>query len=182
MIEIQQTPLDGLIVIKPRVFRDARGYFMQSFHADDYANAGIADNFVQDNEAQSMAGVLRGLHYQVGDAAQSKLVRVISGAVFDVAVDIRPGSSTYGQWYGTVLSSENSLQMYVPTGFAHGYLCLQDETIFAYKCGAIYSPENEGGIRYDDPTLGIDWPIADLQISLSEKDQALPHFGDHKWI
>ena len=124
MIEVTKTPFDGLLVIKPRVFTDDRGYFMQSYHLDQYVQSGLSDTFVQDNEAMSAKGVLRGLHYQVGPYAQSKLVRVIQGSVYDVAVDIRPGSKTFGRWFGLEISAQNKLQLYIPTGFAHGYLSL----------------------------------------------------------
>ena len=180
MIEVKDTPIAGLKVIVPRVFRDDRGQFIQTYHRDIYKSAGITDDFVQDNQAISRRGVLRGLHYQVGPYAQSKLVRITRGSVFDVAVDIRPGSSTYGEWYGMELSGENNLQLYIPSGFAHGYIALEDDTCFCYKCGALYAPEYEGGIRYDDPHIGIDWPELDTPFIVSDRDLGLAKFGNHR--
>ena len=181
MIEVQDTPIEGLKVIVPRAFTDDRGYFVQTYHQDIYEAAGIADTFVQDNQAVSRRGVLRGLHYQVGASAQSKLVRVTRGSVFDVAVDIRPDSPTYGQWYGVELNGINNVQFFVPTGFAHGYVALEDDTCFCYKCGALYAPGQEGGIRYDDPTLAIDWPALDIPFIVSDRDLGMASFGNHRW-
>ena len=134
---------------------------------------------MQDNEAGSSRGVLRGLHYQVAPHLQSKLVRVSRGSVFDVAVDIRKGSQTYGMWYGATLSAENKIQLYIPPGFAHGYLVLEDNTVFNYKCGHVYAPHAEGGIKYDDLAINVDWPELDIPYIISDKDRELPPFGQH---
>lgn len=178
-VQFNKTEIPGVIVIEPRVFSDERGYFFESYNSEVFAKGGITDVFVQDNEAKSQRGVLRGLHYQVGAAAQSKLVRVTRGSVFDIAVDIREGSKTYGRWIGVELSAENKKQLYLPRGFAHGYLALEDDTILCYKCDNTYSREDEGGIRYDDPTLDIRWPVDRLTPIISTKDLALPAFGKH---
>lgn len=165
------TPLPGLIVVEANVWQDARGYFFENYNQRLYRENGIAADFVQDNQARSSRGVLRGLHYQTEAAAQAKLVRVISGEVFDVAVDLRPDSPTYRQWYGLRLSGENFRQLFVPRGFAHGYLVLSETAIFAYKCDNFYAPEAEGGLRYDDPAIGIEWPTVEGGYVLSERDR-----------
>ena len=152
------TPIPELQIFEPRVFRDSRGYFFESYNERTFRKAGIDCSFVQDNEAASTLGVLRGLHFQIGEAAQAKLVRVIQGSVFDVAVDLRPDSPTYRQWFGLTLSGENRQQLFVPRGFGHGYLVTSPRAIFAYKCDNLYNPKAEGGLRYDDPELGIEWP------------------------
>lgn len=170
-------PIDGLIVFEPQVWEDARGYFFESYNRRTFAEAGITADFVQDNQARSSFGVLRGLHYQRAPFAQAKLVRVTEGEVFDVAVDIRENSPTYGQWYGLLLSAENKRQLFIPGGFAHGYVVLSPTAEFCYKCDNFYSKPHEGGIRYDDPTLGIDWQIDLNKAILSEKDLALPGFA-----
>ncbi len=175
-----ETPIPGLSVFEPAVLQDARGYFFESYNQRIWADAGVDTVFVQDNQARSSSGVLRGLHYQVGDAAQAKLVRVVEGEVLDVAVDIRPGSPTYGQWYTVRLSAENKKQLFVPRGFAHGYLVLSETAEFFYKCDNFYNKAAEGGIRYDDPTLSIDWEFDLQQVLVSEKDLALPGFGAHR--
>ena len=172
--------LDGLVVIEPRVFSDARGAFFETYQAEKYEALGLPARFVQDNEAISRRGVLRGLHYQIGAFAQGKLVRVVTGRAFDVAVDIRPGSPTYGAWYGLELSETNKKQLFIPRGFAHGYLALEEDTILCYKCDNFYSREHEGGIRYDDPAISVAWPDIEGDYILSEKDLALPGFGDHR--
>lgn len=179
MAEISDTPLSGVKLIKPRVFKDTRGYFLEAYRSDQLAKGNIHDVFVQDNEACSSRGVLRGLHYQIAPHGQSKLVRVSRGSVFDVAVDIRKESATYGKWYGTILSAENKHQLYIPAEFAHGYLVLEDNTIFNYKCGNVYAPNAEGGIKYDDPTINIDWPELDIPYVISEKDTHLLPFDQH---
>ena len=171
-MNITQPEIEGLIVIEPKVFTDDRGYFFESFHAQRY-NLPNAHEFVQDNEAKSDKGVLRGLHFQAGDHAQGKLVRVVRGAVYDVAVDVRKNSPTYGLWYGILLSGENKKQLWVPRGFAHGYLVLEDETIFSYKCDNYYNKAAEQGIRYDDPEIGISWPDVGIKFLVSEKDSGL---------
>ena len=178
-MEVQQTPIPDLLVIQPRVFNDPRGYFFESYNAKNLLASLGAIEFVQDNEALSVKGVLRGLHYQVGEFAQAKLVRVVRGKILDVAVDIRPGSPTYGKWFAIELSSENKKQLFVPKGFAHGYHTLSAEAIFSYKCDNYYSKAHEGGIKWDDASLGIDWNLGDGELILSEKDRALPYFGDH---
>jgi dTDP-4-dehydrorhamnose 3,5-epimerase len=174
MGQFQFTPLsiEGLILIEPKVFGDSRGYFMETYNYEDFKNAGITDDFVQDNQSASRRGVLRGLHYQI-NYPQAKLVRVIKGEVFDVAVDIRKGSPTFGKWHGELLSAENKKQFFVPKGFAHGFLVLSEEAEFVYKCSDFYHPEDQDGIYYKDPSIGIDWPIEEgMEIILSEKDKA----------
>ena len=178
-MEIIDTPIQDVFLLKPNVFRDERGYFFESYHKQRLLDQGVDCQFVQDNEAKSNKGVLRGLHYQRGTDAQAKLVRVVTGSVFDVVVDIRPESTTYGNWYGVELSSENGFQLFVPKGFAHGYLVLEDNTIFAYKCDQYYSKASEGGIKFDDPNLNIKWPSLDMAYIVSVKDRILPYIGDH---
>ncbi len=174
------TPIADLWVFEPSVWKDDRGYFFEAFNANTFRDAGIDTQFVQDNQARSTFGVLRGLHYQTGDAAQAKLVRVVEGEVLDVAVDLREDSATYGQWYSIRLSAENKKQLFVPRGFAHGYVVLSPTAEFFYKCDNFYSKAHEGGLRYDDPQLQIDWEIGLDQAILSEKDLVLPHFGEHR--
>jgi len=177
-----KTHIEGLLIFEPRVFTDERGYFYESFNKNAFAEAGVQDEFVQDNQSKSTYGVLRGLHYQTGEHAQSKLVRVLEGSVLDVAVDIRPDSPTYGEHYAIELSAENQLQFYVPHGFAHGFLVLSDTATFFYKCDNFYNKASEGGIAYDDPTLNIDWQIPTKDLVLSEKDMVNPAFGTHRLI
>jgi dTDP-4-dehydrorhamnose 3,5-epimerase len=167
--------MEGLFSVQPRVFGDARGYFFETYNEQEFAALGLGLRFVQDNQSKSSRGVLRGLHFQ-RTRPQGKLVRVISGEVFDVAVDLRSASSTFGKWEGMLLSGETQNQFYIPPGFAHGFLVLSDEAVFAYKCTEFYHPEDEGGIRWDDPTIGIAWPDALCQPRLSEKDLRLPAF------
>lgn len=164
------TPLPGLLLFEPRVFGDERGYFFESYNEQMFHEAGITCTFVQDNQAMSTKGVLRGMHFQTGDSAQAKLVRVISGEVYDVAVDLRPGSPTKGQWYGTYLSGDDHKQLFVPRGFAHGYLVTSDEAVFAYKCDNFYDPTSEGGMRYDAPEVGIEWPTLDVDFVVAKRD------------
>ena len=164
-----KTELPGVLIIEPTVFGDARGYFMETFQQEEFAAAGITDAFVQDNQSKSSRGVLRGLHFQK-EHTQGKLVRVTKGEVFDVAVDCRPGSETFGKWTGVVLSDENKKQFYVPKGFAHGFLVLRDEAEFCYKCTDYYDPTAEGGIPFNDPTVGVEWPDCGCEYLLSEKD------------
>lgn len=175
-----ETPISGLWVYEPTVFYDERGYFFESYNHRVWEEAGIETNFVQTNQARSTRGVLRGLHYQVEPMAQAKLVRVVEGEVLDVVVDLREGSPTYGQWYGERLSAENKRQLYVPRGFAHGYVVLSDTAEFVYKCDNYYSKAHEGGIRYDDPALRIDWQFDLSRVIVSEKDKALPFLGEHR--
>lgn len=168
-----ETGIDGLVVIDPTVYGDARGYFMETYNVNEFKATGLDVNFVQDNQSKSRKGVLRGLHFQ-RQFPQGKLVRVISGEVFDVAVDLRPDSPTYKRWYGVVLSADNRKQFYVPAGFAHGFLVLSDEAEFAYKCTEFYHPEDEDGIAWNDPEIGIDWPLQEIgEPVLSEKDRKL---------
>lgn len=170
-----KTDIDGIVIIEPRVFEDERGYFFESFNSREFAEAtGMDLAFVQDNESKSRYGVLRGLHFQREPYAQSKLVRVVSGRVWDVAVDIRRGSPTFGKYVAVELSGENKRQMFIPKGFAHGYVVLEDNTIFQYKCDNYYHPESEGAIAWDDPTIAIEWPIPAADIILSEKDKHHP--------
>jgi dTDP-4-dehydrorhamnose 3,5-epimerase len=168
-------PVPGLVEIQPGVFGDSRGYFFESYTERDYEAAGIGTRFVQDNQSRSVKGVLRGLHFQK-EYPQAKLVRVIEGEVFDVAVDLRPESPDRGRWYGVVLSGEKQNQLYIPPGFAHGFLVMSEAAVFAYKCGEYYHPEDEGGIRWDDPDIGIKWPDVGMEYILSEKDKKLPGF------
>ncbi|AEJ18691.1 dTDP-4-dehydrorhamnose 3,5-epimerase [Gracilinema caldarium] len=176
-INVTPLPIEGLYIIEPRVFGDARGYFFESYNERDFNTAGLTMRFVQDNQSFSRMGVLRGLHFQK-QHPQGKLVRVIQGEVYDVAVDIRPGSKTYGQYHGLILSSEKQNQFYIPPGFAHGFVVLSETAIFAYKCTDYYHPEDEGGIRWDDPDLSIPWPLKEVQVS--PKDAQLPYLKDIK--
>ena len=172
-----ETGIDGLIVVEPTVFGDNRGYFMETYTRRDYAAGGIDAEFVQDNQSSSHKGVLRGMHMQI-ENPQGKLVRVIKGEVFDVAVDMRPGSSTFGRWYGVKLSAENKKQLFVPERFAHGFLVLSDEAEFVYKCTRYYAPGDELGFSYDDPAVGIVWPDPGCPIELSDKDRRHPSFEE----
>lgn len=170
-IKVTTCEIEGLKVIEPTVFGDERGYFVETYNYKDFAEAGIDCQFVQDNQSSSKKGVLRGLHFQK-EFPQDKLVRVVSGKVFDVAVDLREGSSTYGKWFGVVLSAENKKQFFIPKNFAHGFLVLSETAEFAYKCTDFYHPNDEGGIIWNDPDIGIEWPIPkDLELVLSEKDK-----------
>ena len=155
----QPTPIPDLLIFEPTILPDDRGYFFESYNRRVWEEAGVRVEFVQDNQSRSTRGVLRGLHYQVGDMAQAKLVRVVHGAVLDVAVDLRENSPAYGQWFSILLSAENKRQLFVPRGFAHGYLVLSETAEFFYKCDNFYSKAHEGGLRYDDPQLGIDWQM-----------------------
>ncbi len=165
--------IEGLCVITPAVHGDARGYFMETYNANDMKEAGLDITFVQDNQSMSSKGVLRCLHYQK-EFPQCKLVRVIRGSVFDVAVDLREGSATYGKWFGLELSAENKKQFLIPRGFAHGFLVLSDEAEFCYKCDDFYHPEDEAGIAWNDPYIAVEWPELDVPFLLSEKDQKWP--------
>lgn len=175
-MELILTSIPEVLLIKPDVFSDDRGYFMESFHIEKYASLGITGPFVQDNESKSQKNVLRGLHYQLHPNAQGKLIRVIKGSVLDVAVDIRRDSPTFGKWVSMELSENNKLIAWIPPGFAHGFLTLQDETIFTYKCTGLYNKASEGSIRWNDPDLTIDWGMKDPL--LSEKDKIAPLFKD----
>lgn len=176
------TPIPDLLLFTPDVFRDDRGYFTESYNAGVFAREGITLPFVQDNQARSVYGVVRGLHYQCGEAQQAKLVRVIEGAVLDVVIDLRPGSSGYGRMFAVELSAENMRQLYVPRGFAHGYSVLTPTATFFYKCDQFYHRSAEGGIHPLDPGLGIDWGIPEQDMILSDKDRQLPQFGHHRPI
>jgi dTDP-4-dehydrorhamnose 3,5-epimerase len=173
----QFTPgsIEGLYAITPRIFEDSRGYFFESYSERAFAQAGLSSRFVQDNQSRSIKGVLRGLHFQK-QHPQGKLVRVLDGAVFDVAVDLRPHSRTYGQWQGIRLDGETHNQFYIPQGFAHGFLVLSETAVFAYKCTDFYYPEDEGGIIWNDPEIGIAWPDLGMDYIVSPKDQKLPAF------
>lgn len=173
------TPIADLYVIEPTVFGDDRGYFMETYQYEAFKNAGLDMVFVQDNGSKSKKGVLRGLHYQTRNS-QGKLVRVVKGQVYDVGVDLRPDSKTFGQWYGVLLSDENKKQFYVPEGFAHGFLVLSDTAEFVYKCTNYYDSTSEAGILWNDADLAIDWPMEqDLEILLSEKDKVQPTFKQY---
>lgn len=176
---VENCAIEGLKVITPTVFGDARGYFMETYQYNDFKEAGIDVAFVQDNQSASRKGVLRGLHFQM-NYPQDKLVRVISGEVYDVAVDIRAGSPTYGQWFGVLLSAENKKQFFIPKNFAHGFLVLSDYAEFVYKCSDFYHPNDEGGIRWDDEELAIEWPIPEkMELILSDKDKKWGSFRDY---
>jgi len=176
-MNVIETKLKGCFIIEPKVFKDDRGYFFESFNQQNFeALTGQSGHFVQDNQSASTYGVIRGLHFQKGEHAQAKLVRAIEGAVLDVAVDIREGSETYGEWVAVELTSENNRQLYVPRGFAHGFSVLSNHAVFAYKCDNFYNKASEGGIIYNDPTLNIDWQVPSDKAILSEKDIALPSF------
>ncbi|MBR3853333.1 MAG: dTDP-4-dehydrorhamnose 3,5-epimerase [Tidjanibacter sp.] len=171
-MNVIRTDIEGVVVIEPQVFGDERGYFFESFNAERFlAQTGLRVEFVQDNESSSKRGVLRGLHFQREPYAQAKLVRVVQGRVIDVAVDIRPGSPTFGKYVATELSGENHRQMFIPKGFAHGYVVLEDNTVFQYKCDEYYHPEVEEGIAWNDPQIGIEWPLPEDEIILSDKDR-----------
>jgi dTDP-4-dehydrorhamnose 3,5-epimerase len=175
-ISVTPCPLAGLYEIQPTVFGDDRGYFFESYSQRDFHAAGLTMAFVQDNQSRSVKGTLRGLHFQ-RRFPQGKLVRAIAGEVFDVAVDIRPGSATWGKWHGVALSGEKQNQFYIPPGFAHGFLALSDIAVFAYKCTEFYHPEDEGGIIWNDKTIGIRWPDLGMEYLLSDKDKKLPGFA-----
>jgi dTDP-4-dehydrorhamnose 3,5-epimerase len=167
--------IDGPLLIKPKLHSDHRGYFYESYSRKELAQIGIQNDFVQDNQAFSIRGILRGLHFQKPPFAQAKLVRVVRGAVLDIAVDLRPESSHFGRYIMVTLTAENHHQFFIPPGFAHGYLSLGNENLFLYKCDSYYAPGAEGGIRYDDPKVNIQWPEMDIDFILSEKDLALPY-------
>ncbi|HMR91327.1 MAG TPA: dTDP-4-dehydrorhamnose 3,5-epimerase [Chitinophagaceae bacterium] len=173
-MEFIQTDIPGLLVVEPKVFADSRGYFFESFNENVFAAVGITAKFVQDNQSSSVYGVIRGLHYQKIPHAQSKLVRVLSGRILDVAVDIRKGSPTYGRHISIELSAENKKQLWIPAGFAHGFSVLSETAEVLYKCDAFYNRQSEGGIRFDDEQLGIDWQIPAGKAIVSDKDQVLP--------
>ncbi len=177
----RETSIQGVYVIEPRVFNDSRGYFFEAFKQQEFDEQIGPVRFIQDNESKSSRGVLRGLHYQKGEWSQAKLVRVIKGRVLDVAVDIRQGSSTFGQHVAVELSEDNKLQFFIPRGFAHGFLVLSDEAVFTYKVDNVYAPQAEAGIRWDDPDLAIEWPLDGLEVLTSEKDMKQPYLKD-AWL
>jgi dTDP-4-dehydrorhamnose 3,5-epimerase len=176
-MNITETNLVGLLLIEPKVFKDSRGYFLESYNSETFKNSGIDVNFVQDNQSFSCKGTLRGLHFQNTPYAQVKLVRVITGSIIDVAVDIRKGSKTYGKYYSAELSGENKKMLYIPDGFAHGFLTLEDNTIVQYKCSNVYNKESEGGIMWNDPDININWGLIDEPI-ISDKDKNNISFKD----
>lgn len=177
-MKIIETFIPGLIVIEPNIFKDQRGYFYESYNEKHFIENGIVTRFVQDNESKSTKGTIRGLHYQLNPKAQTKLVRVIEGIVYDVAVDLRKGSPTFGKWHGEILTADNKKQFYIPKGFAHGFSVLSETAVFVYKCDEFYSKADERGIRYNDPVLNIDWKIADDLAVVSEKDLNQPIFNN----
>lgn len=181
-MEVIKTDIDGVVIIEPRIFRDDRGYFFESFSQRDFQEKVCNTVFVQDNESKSSYGVLRGLHFQKTPYAQSKLVRVIKGAVLDIAVDIRKGSPTFGQHVAVELTEDNHRQFFIPRGFAHGFSVLTDEVIFQYKCDNFYAPQSEGALAWDDPDLGIDWRIPTDKVLLSEKDCHHSRLRDAEWL
>lgn len=174
-MKIIQTTLKDVLIIEPKVFKDTRGFFMETYHQDRYIKGGINGSFVQDNLSYSVKGTVRGLHYQIRHP-QAKLVQVIAGEIFDVAVDIRHASPTFGQWTGIHLSDQNKRQLFIPEGFAHGFCVMSDTALFSYKCSDFYHADDEGGILWSDPDIAIDWPVEDPIIS--EKDKHLPHLSD----
>ncbi len=174
-MEVTDVFIKGLKIIKPAIFEDDRGAFFESYNSEKFIEAGIKENFVQDNQSLSHKGILRGLHFQTGEYAQAKLVRVIKGSVIDVAVDLRKNSATFGQHFSLELNDKNNLMFYIPVGFAHGFIALEDQTIFVYKCSALYNKQSEGGIIWNDSTLRIDW--GNVKPIVSEKDAILPAFN-----
>lgn len=177
-MEIIKTDIEGLIIIKPQIFKDSRGYFFESFSQREFNEKVTPIQFVQDNESCSSYGVMRGFHFQKPPYSQSKLVRCVKGRVIDVAIDIRKGSPTYGKHFAVELSAENHLQFFIPKGFAHGFAVLSEEAIFQYKCDEFYTPQSEGGIQLMDESLGINWPISADKAILSEKDKKYPKLSE----
>lgn len=173
------TPIKDLLIVEPRSFKDDRGFFMETYKKSDFVNAGIKDEFCQDNHSYSSKGVLRGLHFQIGSSAQGKLVRVVKGAVWDVAVDLRKDSETFGKWFGIELTEDNKKMLYVPPGFGHGFVTLVDNTHFLYKCSAEYDPSADSGIMWNDKDINIEWPLKE-GLSISEKDLKLQSFKEFK--
>ena len=178
----QKTSIEGLYIIEPRVFNDARGYFFEAWKQEEFEEHVGKVNFVQDNESMSSRGVLRGLHFQKGDFSQAKLVRVIQGCVLDVAVDLRKSSPTFGQYVAVELSDVNKRQFFIPRGFAHGFLVLSETAIFTYKVDNVYAPQAEAGIRWNDPDLNTQWPIESMEVLTSEKDLKAPLFKDSEYF
>lgn len=178
-MKVTDTKINGLLVIEPKVYKDNRGYFFESFNSSKLPVEVAQIDWVQENESFSTKGVLRGLHFQIGTMAQSKLVRVIAGSIYDVAVDVRKDSPSFGQWFGIHLNGENKKQLFIPRGFAHGFVVLSETATFLYKCDNFYAPEAEGGVIYNDPQLGIEWPIDTEEMIISEKDRNLPSLADY---
>ncbi len=179
-MNFKKLKISGLVLVEPDVFGDERGFFLESYHQKKFAEGGISVNFVQDNHSRSSRGVLRGLHFQKAPFAQDKLVRVVRGEVFDVAVDLRPDSPTLGQWEAVVLSEENKKMFFIPQGFAHGFLALSEVVDFEYKVSNFYSPESEMGVIFNDPQFNIFWPLAEEELILSAKDKNWPLFSQIK--
>lgn len=177
-MEVISTAIPDVKVVIPKIFRDARGYFAETYNAERYRAAGITVDFVQDNESCSMRGVLRGLHWQAAPHTQAKLLRVVRGSIWDVAVDIRKDSPTFGEYVAETLSAENMHQFFIPRGFAHGFLVLEDDTIVSYKCDQFYAPESDRGMKFDDPAIGIQWPDLGVPLVLSEKDKRHPDLAN----
>ena len=181
-MNVIKTSIDGVVIIEPRLFKDVRGYFFESFNQQKFEEKVCHTTFVQDNESKSSYGVIRGLHFQKPPFAQSKLVRVVKGAVLDVAVDIRKGSPTFGQHVSVELTDENHRQFFIPRGFAHGFSVLSEEVVFQYKCDNFYAPQSEGAIAWDDPDLEIDWRMPADKVLLSEKDRVHPRLKNAEWL
>lgn len=177
-MNIIETPIQDLYIIEPKVFEDDRGYFFESYNKLNFEKYGINISFVQDNQSKSNYGVIRGLHFQKQPKAQTKLVRVLEGTIFDVAIDCRKNSSTFGKWFGVELSADNKKQFLIPKGFAHGFSVISEKAIVFYKCDEFYSPENDAGILFNDPEINIDWKIPESDIILSSKDMNQPLFKD----
>ena len=179
-MEFIKTEIDGVYILEPRVFEDARGYFFEIYNQNEFGAHGLDYDFVQDNQSKSSYGTVRGLHFQKGEFAQAKLVRVIEGTVLDVGVDLRSGSKTFGKYVAVELSGENKRQLLLPRGFAHGFSVLSETAVFSYKCDNFYNPASEGGIRFDDPYLNIDWKVNLKDAVLSDKDLKLPFFKEYE--
>lgn len=179
-MKIIETAIKDVFIIEPQIFRDDRGYFFESWNQAKMAEAGLNYNFIQDNQSKSVYGTIRGLHFQKGEFSQAKLVRVLEGTVLDMAVDLRPGSETFGQHVAVELSAENNRQLMIPRGFAHGFSVLTPTAVFAYKCDNVYNKASEGGLRFDDPDLGIDWKVKPEDAILSEKDKVNPFLKELK--
>lgn len=177
-MKITKTALDGVVIIEPQVFEDARGYFFESWNKAKMEEAGLNYDFIQDNQSKSCYGTIRGIHFQKGEFSQAKLVRVLQGTVLDVAVDLRKDSKTFGQHVAVELSAENNRQLMIPRGFGHGFSVLTPTAVFAYKCDNVYNKASEAGIRFDDPALGIDWKVKPVEAVLSDKDKILPFLKD----
>lgn len=177
-MQVTTTPIPDLKILEPRVFEDSRGYFFESYNAATFEQLGINLQFVQDNQSSSSYGVIRGLHYQLPPYAQTKLVRVLHGAILDVALDIRQGSPTFGQHFSIELSADNKKQLLIPRGFAHGFSVLSEQAVVLYKCDGLYNKESDAGILYNDPALNIDWKVPADKVIVSDKDKVLPAFAD----